>query len=310
MLDTFQISKTLARSPNLSELVNNAWKTLVNKHTGELTALYLNSAKGKGEPRLTLSPDRNGLWIIRGEVSVGSWLHGSNLYLPDTDELHHGLDLLSEYVEMKSGIVFDAHTERVSRVDFTRDFQVGENNVIGIIGKFNRLSLAKYKRVCYEETSVYFKNSLEKFKLTKQFKIYSKYHERLNNSKDKSEQEKAKGILRLEILYQKSAVNRLAKSLKLPNHHANYILTKETSEKAIQKAMNQLYFDSLLSAETPTVEKLFDTCGSTEAYKRIGFLYMRDKFGEDFSKLPFVNTSPKTLKRYLNECKKAGVLSL
>ncbi len=156
MIDTFQISKTFARPPNESELISNSWKPILNKHTGEPTALCFNSARG--EPRLTLSRTRNDCWIVRAEVSFGSWLFGSNLHLPNEDELHHGLDLLSEYVESKSGIVFDAHTERVSRVDFTRDFQVGENAVIPIISKFAKLNLSRYERVCFGETSVYFKN--------------------------------------------------------------------------------------------------------------------------------------------------------
>ncbi len=306
MIDTFQISKTFARPPNQSELVKIGWKPLGNKPANEATAFYFNCASG--EPRLTLSKNRNDYWNIRAEVSIGSWLFGSNLHLPNEDELHCGLDLLSEYVQNKSGIVFDAHAARVSRVDFTRDFQVGEHFVIPIIAKFARLKLSRYTRICFDDTSVYFKNKAKE--KTKQFLIYSKYHERLTNSKDKTEQDAAKGLIRLEVSFRKSAINRLANSLKLPNHHANHILTRKTSEKVIQKAMTQLYFESLIITDTPDVEKLFNASGSTEAYRYIGFLYMRDQFGEDFSKLPFVNTSQKTLKRYLDECGKAGVLSL
>ena len=130
MIDTFQLSKTFARPPNEGELVDNGWKPLLDKRTGETTALCLNAPKDEHKPRLTISRTRNDWWIVRAEVSIGSWLHGSNLYLPNEDELHHGLDSLSKYVETKSGINFDAHAERVSRVDFTRDFQVGENAVI------------------------------------------------------------------------------------------------------------------------------------------------------------------------------------
>jgi len=306
MIDTFQISKTFARPPDESELVSNGWKPLRDKRTGEPTALYLNSARG--EPRLTLSRTRNDYWIIRAEVSLGSWLHGSNLYLPDEDEFHHDLDLLSEDVERRSGIGFDAHTERVSRVDFTRDFQVGENAIIPIISKFAAFKLTRYERVCFGDTTVYFKNAGKE--KTKQFLIYSKHHERLANSKDMSEQDAAKGVIRLEVSFRKSAVNRLAKLLKLPSHHANHILTKETSEKVIQKAMKQLHFESLLTEENSSVEKLFELYSATKPLSLVGFLYMRDKFGDDLANQPFINTSPKTLKRYSDDCSKAGVLTL
>ena len=306
MIDTFQISKTFARPPNESELISNSWKPILNKHTGESTALCCNSARG--EPRLTLSRTRNDYWIIRAEVSFGSWLHGSNLHLPNENELHHGLDLLSGHVKDKSGIVFDAHTERVTRVDFTRDFQVGENAVIPIIAKFAKSKLPRYKRVCFDETSVYHKNGGKE--RTKEYLIYSKYHERLAKGNDESEQEAAKGLLRLEVSLRKSAVNRLAKSLKLPSHHANHILTKETSERALQRAMKQLHFDSLLTAGNSNIEKLFEIQSATMPLTLIGFLYLRDKYGDDLAKQFFIKTSSKTLKRYSDDCSKAGVLTL
>lgn len=306
MIDTFQISKTFARPPNLSDLERNVWKSLRDKYTGEPTALCLNSAKG--EPRLTLSRTRNDFWIIRAEVSLGSWLRRSNLHLPNEDDLQNGLNLLSEYVETKSGIVFDAHTERVTRVDFTRDFQVGENAVIPIIAKFAKFKLPRYLRICFDETSVYFKNSGKE--RTKEFLIYSKYHERLAKSKDESEQEAAKGLIRLENSFRKKGVNALVKSLKLKSNRANHILTKETSEKVIQRAMKQLHFDSLLTAENSNIENLFEMHDSTSAFNLVGFLYMRDKYGDNLAKQSFIEISSKTLKRYSDNCNKAGVLSL
>lgn len=310
MIDTFQISKTFARPPNQTELAKNGWKPLRDKHTGAPTALCYNSAKGEHAPRLTLSRTRNDLWIVRAEVSPGAWLHGSNLHLPHEDELQSVFDTLSAHVEDKSGIVFDARAARVTRADFTNDFQVGENSVLPIIAKYARFVLPKYHRVCYDETSVYFKNSLKPGKLTKQFKIYSKYHDLLNKIQNAAEIEKAKGLVRLEVSHLKAAVNRLAKSFELPNHYAHSILTKETSEKVIADAMKRLHFDSFIKPENSKIEKLFEICDSSSAFGRIGFLYLRDQYGEDFSKLPFINISPKTLKRYQDDCNKAGICSL
>ena len=308
MLDTFQISKTFARLLEPDEFIENGWKPLRHIHTGEPTALCFNSAKGSGEPRLTLSRNRNDFWNLRAEVSLGSWLYDSNLHLPNEAELRHGLSLLSEYVESKSGIAFNAHTERVSRVDFTRDFQVGEHSVIPIIAKFARLKLPRYARSCFDETTVYFKNAGKQ--KTKQFVIYSKYHEMLAGGKTNAEAGQAKGLIRLEVSFRKSAVNRLAASLKLPSHHANHILTGETSERVIQTAIKQLYFDSLLTADDFSIEKLFSLYGSTTAFYLIGFLYLITKYGNDLAKQPFIETSSKTLKRYSDKCSKAGVLSL
>lgn len=306
MIDTFQISKTFARSPLINELQSNGWNPLWSRYTGEPTALCFNS--GEGKPRLTLSKNPNDHWNIRAEVSLGSWLYGSNLHLPDYSEFHCGLDLLSKYVESKSGISFDAHAARVSRVDFTRDFHVGENAVIPIIAKFGKLKLSRCKQVRFDATSVYFKNKGKE--KTKEFLIYSKYQERLDNCKDTAQQKAAKGLIRLEVSFRKSGVTRLAKSLKLPNHNANHILTKETSEEVIQRAMKRLNFLNLLTVEKPNIEKLFESCSTTAALSYVGFLYMKEKYGEDLSRLPFVEISHKTLKRYEDECRRAGVCSL
>lgn len=310
MIDTFQVSKTFARPPNQADLKSRGWKSVRFEHSGEPTTLCRNSTKGEHKPRLTLSRTRNDLWIVRAEVSPGAWLHGSNLHLVDEDELQHVLDALSAEVEDKSDIVFDAHTERVTRVDFTRDFLVGENNVLQIIAKYVRFALPKYHRVCYDETSVYFKNSLKKGKLTKQFKIYSKYHDLLDKCKDAAEIKKAKGLVRLEVSHFKTAVNRLAKSFNLRNHRANHILTKETSDKVIDDAIKRLHFNSFIKMENSNVEKLLKAYDSSSALSRIGFLYLQGQYGEDLTKHPLINISSKTLKRYQDDCNKAGVCSL
>lgn len=308
MFDTFAISKTFARPPNQSRLESNGWKPLRDKRSDQVTALCFNPAKGENAPRLTLSRNRKDFWIIRAEVSLSAWLKGSNLFLLTEDEMPCGLDLLSEYVEEKSGIVFDARRERVTRVDFTRDFQVGENAVIPILAKFAKFKLPRYKRFCIDETTVYFKNAGKD--LNQQLSLYSKYHERLAKSDNALELELARGLLRMEYSFRKKGVYNLAKSLKLKSHHANHILTKETSEKVIKKAMKQLHLENFLTAENPDVRKLFEMLDSPSAFSRVGFLYMKDKYGDDLAKQAFINISAKTLKRYQDDCNKAGILSL
>ncbi len=305
MIDTFQISKTLVRPPPLNELIENGWNPVRGRYT---TVLSHNSTRGEHKPRLTLSQIPNERWIIRAEVSPSSWLHGSNVCLPDATEIHHVLDLLSEYVENKSEVVFDAHKARVSRVDFTRDFQVGENSVIPIIAKFAKLNLPRYDRVYYGNTTIYFNNS-GKAK-TKTIMIYSKYHERLKRTGNKSDHDAAKGLIRLEVSLRKSAVYRLAKTLKLPSYCADDILTKETSNNVLQKVMKQLKFESLLQAKTPKIEKLLEVIEMPAAFKYIGYLYMKERFGEDFLKWLSLTVSPKTIKRYEEGSRRAGILFL
>ena len=57
------------------------------------------------------------------------------------------------------------------------------------------------------------------------------------NRGDKNILEKAKDILRFEVELRNKAIYNLAKSLKLPDHTANYILTKEVSDAVIESKL-------------------------------------------------------------------------
>jgi hypothetical protein len=306
MIDTFQIANAYARPPDFEFLESNGWEPLWNRK-GEFTAFCFNSPRDELKPRLTVSQNPNNGWIVRAEVSPGGWLHNSNLYLPDENELSLVLDELSAYVEDKIGCRFDTRLGRVSRVDFTRDFQVGENALLPIIAKFGKVKLPRYRRVCFDETTVNFKNAGRK--RTKEYLIYSKHHERSAKSEDECEREAAKGLLRFEVSFRKNGVNALVGELKLNSNQAKNVLTKETSERVIEKAMARLHFDSLLTAESPNIERLFESLGAS-AFSHIGFLYARDLYGDDLAKLPFIKVSAKTLKRYQDNCGKAGILSI
>ena len=59
MIDTFQISRTVARLPNISELVRVGWEAVRHHPADEATVFFYNAAKDEGKPRLTFSCNRN-----------------------------------------------------------------------------------------------------------------------------------------------------------------------------------------------------------------------------------------------------------
>ncbi len=107
-----------------------------------------------------------------------------------------------------------------------------------------------------------------------------------------------------------TAVSNLAKSLKYPNHNANYILTRETSEKVIEKAMKLLNLESLLNESGSTLETLALNFDSAMPLTLAGHLLFKARYGIDYDKLPFINLSEATIKKYDRECAKTGCLSL
>jgi hypothetical protein len=308
MIDTIQVSTTLPRPPDFFDVVDRGWKTLLDRQTGEIKSFCLNSGVGAGKPRLTLSTCPIGLWNLRAEASPGSWLFGSNLHLVNEAEKDYFLDCISEYTEVNSGITFNAHTARVTRVDFTRDFQVGENNVLPIVAQFSHLQLPKYKRLNFNGTTIKFRNAGKA--LSKQFQIYSKYEERVNKRAILEEQERAKGLLRLEISVRNSGVHSMVKSLKLKSNHALDVLTKAVSNQVIEKAMKFLKFDKLLKVQTSDPTILFKKFNFTKASKLASFLWLKEKLGSDYSRFEEFGISKRTCQRYWEICKDVGVLSL
>lgn len=309
MFDTVGISKTFARSPDVDLLVRNGCQPFFSKYDGEPYKLALNGDVGAKEPRLTISKSPKGFWILKTEVSIGAWMFGSNLFLPDEKDIKQFFPMLSDFVRYKTGINFDARRERVTRADPTRDFQVSESKVLSILKELNNVEIPKYNRKSVNNTGVYFENK-GKIK-NKKYSIYSKYHDLLDKKADETEIELAKGILRFGIEHKDNrAVTNLSKSLKLPNHNANQVLTSKVSEKIISDAMNLFAFEVLINRDDSTLEKLAQTFDSSKPLTLAGHLLYKAKFGLDYGKLPFINLSEDTIKKYERECAKTGILSL
>jgi hypothetical protein len=307
MIDTFALSKTLVHPPDESLLIDNYWTPTLFDSTGVCFKFVLNF-KGEGKPRLTITRRPGTLWTLRAEVSLGRWLYESNLHLVNEAELQHGLNKLSEYVEQKSGIAFDAYAARVSRVDFTQDIFVGEHAIIPVIEKFCKINVPKYVPHKISETTIQFTNGGKK--RTKRFQIYGKASQMLKAGKNPFETEKARGILRLEVSLMNDAVTRLAKSLRLPDHCTRHIMTKVTFENVFANAWKRLNVETILNSNISDVGKFFETLPHSKACEHIAFLALRRQYGDALWNYPQFNLSKRTCQRRWKLCKDIGVMSL
>ncbi|MEJ7860003.1 MAG: hypothetical protein WKF90_00055 [Pyrinomonadaceae bacterium] len=309
MFDTVAISRTFTRSPDIDLLVKNGSKPFFSKYDGEPYKLVLNGKDEAKEPRLTISKSPKGYWIIKAEVSIGAWMFGSNLFLPNENDMKDFFPMLSDFVRFKTGIKFEAHRERVTRADPTRDFLIGEANVLRVLKELNNIEIPKYDRKPINFTGVYFKN---RGRVTnKVYSIYSKFHELANKKASQTEIDLAKGLLRFGIEHKDNrAVSNIAKSLKLPNHNANYILTRNISEKILDDAMKLLNLQPILDNTHSQLGKLAEKFDSAKPLTLAGHLLYKREFGNNYGELPFINLSENTIKKYDRECAKAGVLSL
>ena len=309
MFDTVAISSTFARLPDIGLLERNGCSASFSRDTGEPYKLVLNGEENAKEPRLTISKNPKELWIIRAEVSIGAWLFDSNLFLPDENDMKNFFPALSEFVSEKTGIKFDARRERVTRLDATRDFQTDEAKVLSILKQIGNVEIPKYDRKPVNNTGVYFVNKGKS--KNKKYALYSKYHDLLNKNASEAEIELARGLLRLEIQHKNNrSVSDLAKSLHLSNHNANNILTRQTSEKVIEKTMKLFSLSSLLENVESSLETLAKNFSSAMPLTLAGHLLYKAQYGSDYGKLPFINLTEETIKRYDRECAKTGILSL
>jgi hypothetical protein len=309
MFDTVAISSTFARLPDIDLLERKGCKPYFHKDTGEPYKLVLNGERGCKEPRLTISTSPKGFWIIKAEVSIGAWLYDSNLFLPDENDMKNFFPALSEFVCEKTSIKFEAWRERVTRLDATRDFQTDEAKVLKIVRDIGNVEIPRYNRKPFNATGVYFENKGRD--KNKKYAIYSKQHDLIDKNASEAEIELARGLLRLEIQHKNNrAVSNLAKSLHLPNHNANNILTRQTSEKVIEKTMQLFSLHRLLENVESSLEKLAKNFSSAMPLTLAGHLLYKAQYGSDYGKLPFINLTEETIKKYERECAKTGILSL
>jgi hypothetical protein len=310
VFDTVAITGGFRTLPDINMLEKNGCKLFLNRD-GEVYKIVLNGEIGAKEPRLTITQSRYGFyWRLEAEVSIGAWLFGSNIYLPSEIDLPIFLSLLSDFIYFKIGIRLKINECRITILDATRDFKLTRSQVTSILKELSYLEIPKYDRRPFNDTSVYFVNKGNiKNKI---YKIYDKQHERINNGASLEEIEVAEGVLRLEIHHgDNRAVSNLAKSLRLSDHNAGTILTKETSESVINDAMKLLGLEQLLNNKSDskliTLARNFD---KSMPLILAGHLAFKKEYGLNYAKTLGFNLSDATIKGYERLCVKTGTSSL
>lgn len=142
MIDTFALRMISSKEPDLKLLRNNNFVTEYHKYSGKPRKYFYNMSNN--EPTIDIYPAKDDVWIIKVSVTPANWIKGSNLFLPLDSDIPDFLDLLSCFVTGKTGYDFDAHTAIVTRVDFTKDYYVGTENIPAIISNFQSVSSNKY----------------------------------------------------------------------------------------------------------------------------------------------------------------------
>jgi len=136
MLDTVGI-KHFYQSLMCDEFLR-CWHYLSNKRNPTWT---LNAKGSETLPKLTMIQTPNGIRHLSAEVSLPKMLFGHNARLPNQAEVIEGLQMISNYVESKSGLSFDIPTATVSLIHYTKDICLGEPEVLKIIKHSHKIIL-------------------------------------------------------------------------------------------------------------------------------------------------------------------------
>jgi hypothetical protein len=298
------------KMPDSEDLQIRGWRGEF-KRTGDFKC-WIYDEKGNF-PYLSFFIAPDGKVYLSARISLPAFLFGSNVRLPNQEEIKQGLIKLSDFVSEKSGFEFDAQTAIVWEAHFTKDFLVGECAMRQVISKLASMNIPRFDKGRYDETTLYF-HSKGKGKIENKPKticIYDKHEERLNKFVSESEIQQSKGVLRLEFRYKTTnAVKRLVKKLSLLNREAQTIFTENISSAVLAPIEQQILTLLENTNEQHLVVLLTENYEQRRIPKLIQFLYYLDTFGINFYKIEFLRFPKTAYYACQKELRNAGIYSL
>ncbi len=272
------------------------------RRKGDTTTYSRNPPKDSNLPRLTWThQERTGGSWLSSEVSLPKFHFGNNVQMLNPEQLETSLSDVQDYVETTTELPFDVPSAKLGRVDFGYNIRLkDEYEVKAYLRSFNRLFLARYKRVSIDDSTVTMKSP------SREVCIYSKFQETYKQ-KDLADEvlERASGILRFEPRFKTvPACSRLAKSLGLENN-VQSLLTPATAKFQIEAEIKRLGIGKTIKTEKNMIEQLTEKFGN-RALDYYGFLKAREVLGDNFWTSGIVSRS--VYFRKTSDLRKAGCL--
>ncbi len=210
------------------------------------------------------------------------------------------------------GVKCDARKALVGRVDYAANFDVGQESILPYLeaaldGKVSRFC-PPYRE---SETAVGLDTSG-----SRKIQLYDKHADvlnkvesgRLGGNAAKLALASSVGVLRLESRFKTTqTVSRLAKSLDV-ERTPETLLSSGVAGKVIAMELKKLSLDKPIEPESERFEALHEAFGD---YKKVsdllGFLAYRDRFGDNFYRLPQLGISRATYNRKVKLLQDAGL---
>lgn len=297
--------------PEGKDLRGEGWQPHYNSRFGNIDK-WTHYAKGTNLPRFTWSiPQEREGWLT-AEFSAPYLVHGTNALDVNDADIYAALFTVSEYTSIKAGLPCDANAALVGRVDYAANFAVGEDKIplyleAALDAKVSRFGLP-YRE---SDTAVGLDTGG-----SRKIQLYDKYADVLNKVETGRLQgdiaqialEAAKDKLRVESRFKTTqSVTRLAKSLDVERTPES-LLSSDVAEKVIAMELKKLSLDKPVSPDSERFEALHEAFGDCKTVSDLfGFLAYRDRFGDNFYRLPQLNISRATYNRKVQMLKDAGL---
>jgi hypothetical protein len=297
--------------PDDKNLRDEGWQPHYNSRFGNIDK-WSHNRKGTNLPRFTWSqhPERES-WLT-AEFSAPYLVKGTNALDADDADVAAALDLVSDYATTTTGLDCDSRKALVGRVDYAANFNVGQESIplyleAALEAKVSRFSLP-YRE---SETAVGLDTGG-----SRKIQLYDKHADvlnkvesgRLEGNAAQIALECSLGMLRLESRFKTTqTVTRLAKTLDVDRSPEN-LLTSDVAGKVIAMELKKLSLDKPVAPNCERFEVLQETFGN---YKKVSDLYSflayRDRYGDNFYRLPQLGISKASYHRKVQLLKDAGL---
>lgn len=303
MIDTIEIKHFYQVLP--VEKFKEDWNYLSRKN---FPTWALNNKGEKTLPNLTILQTPNGVYHLSAEVSLPKMLFGHNARLPNQAEVIKGLNMISEYTKLNSGLPFDTASATVSKIHYAFDVLLSQSEVLPTIKRLADKSLKRMNKLFFDDSTLYFQTE----KKTQIIRFYSKLIEVLSKKDVSAEVIKlATGVLRIENCFLKPRIiNSFVDRNSLADKTAISLLNENVSELAISQVFEDLNFFEMLSNGKSNLDVLLENYEPTKAWRLFGFLEMVRQHGENFYKNESLAISKGIYYANLRDCRKAKVWKL
>lgn len=302
-IDSIAIVHSYPRVPPDEDLIALGFSKKRGKKLGSFT-WFNNGLRETHEPRISIYETWNKTFRLRVDLSIPNLLFGNNIQLPNENEINEALELVSNNVQQRTGLKFDAFEANTCRVDYAFNRIYKFDQPKAVMARYAHFNIPRLKRNSINYETVYFWNK------SRTIKLYDKYAKECKKNLSLEVKEQARGVIRFEYgIINEISVQRFVKRLKFEDTTAKIICSQENIAIATNELKELLMLDSINFKNESKIKTAFQQIKNIKpAMYLVGFAEAINCFGENFYQQKEFKISESTYKRNLRECQKLGLL--